>query len=45
MRGASFDLTLTHLDIILGGEKILPLEKRVKAVAMSSLLDGLEPLR
>lgn len=45
MRNALTDLGLKSLDVIHAGDQTFPLEKKVRAVAFSRLLDDLQPLR
>ncbi|MCI0692970.1 DUF4143 domain-containing protein [candidate division KSB1 bacterium] len=45
MQSALADLKLHRLDVIHAGEHTFPLEKRVRAVAFSRLLEDLKPLR
>jgi hypothetical protein len=44
MRNALSDLRLERLDVIHAGEETFPMGDRVRAVALSRLLDDLEPL-
>lgn len=44
MRNALADLKLKRLDVIHAGDKTFPLGKKVRAVALSHLLDDLKPL-
>jgi predicted AAA+ superfamily ATPase len=45
MRAALSDLTLDSLDVVHAGERTFPLTDRIRAVALSDLLDVLQPLR
>lgn len=45
MRNAISDLKLQRLDIIHAGYATFPLEKRIRAVAITRLLDDLQPLK
>jgi len=45
MRSALSDLKLRRLDVIHAGEQTFPLEKNIRAVAITRLLDDLQPLR
>jgi predicted AAA+ superfamily ATPase len=45
MRSALWDLKLQRLDLIHAGEETFPLEKRVRAVALSRILEDIKPLR
>jgi predicted AAA+ superfamily ATPase len=45
MRSALIDLKLRRLDVIHAGEQTFPLEKNIRAVAITRLLDDLRPLR
>ncbi len=45
MRSALSDLKLRRLDVIHAGEQTFPLEKSVRAVAITRLLEDLRPLR
>ena len=45
MRVALSDLTLDSLDVVHAGERTFPLTDRIRAVALSDLLDVLQPLR
>lgn len=45
MRNAISDLKLQHLDIIHAGDATFPLEKHIRAVAITRLLDDLQPLK
>lgn len=44
MRSALSDLKLRRLDVIHAGEETFPMATRVRAVALSRLLDDLQPL-
>lgn len=44
MRSALSDLKLQRLDVIHAGEETFPMAKEVRAVALSCLLDDLQPL-
>ena len=44
MRSAMSDLNLTRLDVIHAGDETFPMGERIRAVAMSRLLEDLEPL-
>jgi len=44
MRNALSDLKLQRLDVIHAGERTFVMERRVRAVALSRLLDDLQPL-
>jgi hypothetical protein len=44
MRTALKDLRLSHLDVIHAGDRTFPLAPRIRAVALSRLLDDLKPL-
>ena len=44
MRTALKDLRLSHLDVIHAGDGTFPLAPRIRAVALSRLLDDLKPL-
>lgn len=44
MRHAVSDLKLKRLDVIHAGEQTFPLEKRIRAVAVTRLLSDLQPL-
>ncbi|MFH1124383.1 MAG: ATP-binding protein [Pseudomonadota bacterium] len=44
MRNALVDLKLKGLDVIHGGDQTFPLDKKVRAVAFTRLLDDLKPL-
>jgi hypothetical protein len=44
MRTALVDLKLTRLDVIHAGEHTFPLDRKVRAVALSRLLDDVKPL-
>ena len=45
MRSALSDLKLTRLDVIHAGDKTFLLDKRVRAVALSKLLEDITPVR
>jgi hypothetical protein len=45
MRSALSDLRLRSLDVIHAGESTFPMDKRIRAVALSRLLEDLKPLR
>ena len=45
MRAALSDLKLNGLDVVHAGDRTFPLTDRIRAVALSDLLDVLEPLR
>jgi predicted AAA+ superfamily ATPase len=45
MRSAMSDLGLYRLDVIHAGEKTFPLDKKVRAVALSRLIEDIKPLR
>jgi predicted AAA+ superfamily ATPase len=45
MRTALADLKLSQLDVIHAGEHTFPLDRRIRAVALSRILDDLKPLR
>lgn len=45
MRAALLDLRLASLDVVHAGDRTFPLNDRIRAVALSSLLDVLQPLR
>ncbi|MDZ7360047.1 MAG: ATP-binding protein [candidate division KSB1 bacterium] len=45
MQSALADLKLHRLDVIHAGEHTFPLEKRVRAISFSRLLEDLKPLR
>jgi predicted AAA+ superfamily ATPase len=45
MRAALSDLKLARLDVVHAGERTFPLNDRTRAVALSDLLDNLQPLR
>jgi len=45
MRNAMSDLHLHNLEIIHAGEKTFPLGKHIRAVAITRLLDDIQPLR
>jgi predicted AAA+ superfamily ATPase len=45
MRAALSDLRLARLDVVHAGERTFPLNDRIRAVALSDLLDVLQPLR
>jgi len=45
MRSALSDLKLQRLDVIYAGEHTFPIEKNIRAVAITRLLDDLRPLR
>ncbi|MBI4579131.1 MAG: ATP-binding protein [Planctomycetes bacterium] len=44
MRIALADLHLSRLDVIHAGDETFPLDRRIRAVAMSRLIDDLQPL-
>ncbi len=44
IRSALSDLKLQHLDIIHAGEKTFPLDKNVRAIALSRLIKDLKPI-
>jgi predicted AAA+ superfamily ATPase len=45
MRSALSDLRLRSLDVIHAGESTFPMDKKIRAVALSRLLEDLKPLR
>jgi hypothetical protein len=45
MRSALSDLRLRSLDVIHAGETTFPMDKKIRAVALSRLLEDLKPLR
>jgi hypothetical protein len=45
MRAALSDLKLARLDVVHAGDRTFPLSDRIRAVALSDLLDVLQPLR
>jgi hypothetical protein len=45
MRPALSDLKLNALDVVHAGDGTFPLTVRIRAVALSDLLDVLQPLR
>ena len=45
MRAALSDLKLDSLDMVHAGDHTFPLTDRIRAVALSDLLDVLQPLR
>lgn len=45
MRAALSDLKLDSLDLVPAGDGTFPLTNRIRAVALSDLLDVLQPLR
>ena len=45
MRAARSDLKLNGLDVVHAGDRTFPLTDRIRAVALSDLLDVLEPSR
>jgi hypothetical protein len=45
MRPAFSDLRLDSLDVVRAGDVTFPLTDRIRAVALSDLLDVLQPLR
>ena len=45
MRAALSDLRLARLDVVHAGDRTFPLNDRIRAVALSDLLDVLQPLR
>jgi len=45
MRAALSDLKLDSLDVVHAGDRTFPMTDRIRAVALSSLLDVLQPLR
>jgi predicted AAA+ superfamily ATPase len=45
MRSALSDLHLRSLDVIHAGETTFPMDKKIRAVAFSRLLDDIKPLR
>ncbi len=45
MRNALVDLKLRRLDVVHAGEQTFPMGKRVRAVALSRLLEDLKPIR
>jgi hypothetical protein len=45
MRAALSDLKLDSLDMVHAGDRTFPLTDRIRAVALSDLLDVLQPLR
>jgi hypothetical protein len=44
MRVALADLGLSRLDVIHAGDESFPLDRSIRACAMTRLLDDLEPL-
>ncbi|MEK6766566.1 MAG: ATP-binding protein [Planctomycetota bacterium] len=44
IRSALSDLKLCHLDIIHAGENTFPLDKKVRAVALSRLIEDIKPI-
>jgi hypothetical protein len=45
MRAALSDLTLDNLDVVHAGDGTFPLTDSIRAIALSDLLDVLQPLR
>jgi predicted AAA+ superfamily ATPase len=45
MRSALSTLKLKHLDVIHAGDKTFYIDKKVRAVALSRLLDDIKPIR
>ncbi len=45
MRNALADLKLQHLDVIHAGDVTFQMDARIRAVALSRLIDDLQPLR
>ena len=45
MRAALLDLRLASLDVVHAGDRTFPLNDGIRAVALSNLLDVLQPLR